>query len=362
MSLFKLLAAGLLLWMAVIDASYAEPYLAVKTGLKCMSCHVNPTGGGKRNEFGGIYGQTGLYQGNDDSQALLVTRISEFLAVGGDGRMEADYTGVEGRKDAFEFDVKSAKLYFEFNLIPDRFTYYVDEQVAPGGALNRESYALYWSKDHRYYLKAGRMFLPYGLRLEDDSAFIRQVSGINFTTPDTGVEAGLELNAWSLNLAISNGAGGGSENNTAKQYSLRAEYIRPGWRGGASYNLNQGDEDDDRAMMNAFAGIKTGPVAWLAEYDFIRDDAPSENRVEQEIGLLEANTEVLDGHNVKLTYEYLDPNIDVDEDERERYSVVWEFVPLRFSQIRLGYRKLNGIPQNELQNSSEFFLQNHVYF
>lgn len=340
----------------------AEPYLAVKTGLKCMSCHVNPTGGGKRNDFGRVYGQTSLYGGHREDAKLLSTQIGEFLNLGGDGRFSASYRGIDESPDEFELRTDSIKLYFEFSLFDDRLVYYLDEQVAPGGATNRESYGLYWSEDRRFYVKAGRMFLPYGLRLEDDSAFIRQVSGISFTTPDLGVESGIELQQWSFNLAINNGSGGGAESNVGKQYSLRAEHIQALWRIGASYNLNLGDNDDDRTMYNLFAGIKSGPVAWLMEFDHIEDDSLPGQSLQQEVALLEANAEFVQGHNLKLTYEYFDPDTDIEQNHRERYSTVWEFVPLPMNQVRIGYRRNKGIPQNPLQNVNEIFIQNHIYF
>jgi hypothetical protein len=44
-------------------------------------------------------------------------------------------------------------------------TFYVDEQIAPGGTLNREAYGLLTPANGKYTVKAGKFFLPYGLRL-----------------------------------------------------------------------------------------------------------------------------------------------------------------------------------------------------
>ena len=59
---------------------------------------------------------------------------------------------------------------------------------------------------------------------------------------------------------------------------------------------------------------------------------------------------------------YYDPNADVREDQRERYSAVWEYVPFQFTQFRAGVRKNNGIPQNNAQNATELFAQWHAFF
>jgi len=353
----------------------AEPYLAVRTGFKCGVCHVNPTGGGKRTEFGSTYSQTTLAAerldlttgkavpaaGAGSEPAVWTGKLNDHLAIGSDLRANLQGTLVPNNPSTVAFDQTRAQVYLEVKPIVDRLTIYLDERVAPGAATNRETYAMLWFANKSVYVKAGRMFVPFGLRIEDDTAFIRQVTGTNFNSSDDGVEGGLELGPWSVNVSVTNGAGGGAETNRGKLISSLATYVQPDWRVGASASANY-NGDADRRMLSAFAGLRTGIVSWLASGVTITDDGTPTGRLKQWATLVEGNVEVAKGHNLKLTYEYYDPDADLKEDHRERYSVVWEYVPFQFTQFRAGVRKNHGIPQNDAQNATELFLQWHAFF
>jgi hypothetical protein len=141
------------------------------------------------------------------------------------------------------------------------------------------------------------------------------------------------------------------------------------WRVGASFNLNDsqdgatagGIDIGKRQMQGVFAGLRTGPIAWLAEADYIIDDTLVPNR-KQKIGLLEANWRVRQGHNLKLTGEYFDPDTKLDNDYRDRWSIVYEYTPIQFAQFRAGFRNYDGIPQNDAQNQRLVFVQVNGYF
>jgi hypothetical protein len=351
------------LWLASVAASpglsRAEPYLAVESGLKCATCHVNPSGGGKRNVFGTLYARNEI-----SARALELSEgrapwtgevVSRWLGVGGDFRGGYSSVDVPGFADQSNTDVARATVYAELRLLPELLSVYVDQKVGPDGSDNREAYLLVKPYDGKLTIKAGQMFVPFGLRIEDDSAFVRQTTGVNFLTPDDGIELGVELGSWSAQLAIIEGPAGADD-----QVSASAAYVQPTWRVGASVNSSE-DAFGDREMHSVFGGLKTGPIAWLAEWSFVKDESPFGAR-DFYATLLEGNWRLRKGHNLKLGYEYLEPDRDRDEDEQERYSFVWEYNPVQFVQSRVGVRRYNGIPNFAISNRDELFAELHVYF
>lgn len=352
----------IIVMIAAAPAS-AEPYLAVYKGMQCSSCHSHPAGGGLRNVYGNAFAQTELptERVGDATAGLWTGEVFERLSVGADLRAGFESIDVPNRETTSEFEVSRGTVYVEARIIPNRLSLYLDQQVAPGGSLNREAYVRLNTSDRRFHFMAGQFFLPFGLRLQDDTAFVRQFTGINFTNSDRGIQAGFESGPWSTQVSVTNGTGGSNEVDSQKQISVVANYVRALWRVGASLNSNNADTGD-RQMQNVFFGLQTGPIGWLVEADLISDDIAGGGERDGVAGLVEANWRPFGGHNVKVSYDYFDPDNDISEDHQVRYSLVWEYTPMQFLQGRFGARIYDGIPQQDFQNRDEFFAELHGFF
>lgn len=355
-----LAVAGLVLLGAT---ARAEPYIAVESGLKCNNCHVNPSGGGKRTAFGAAYAFAELAARRvtfDGEERSWNGEVNRRVALGADLRTGFERIDTPGVGSFSDSGVSRGTAYLELRAVPGLLSFYVDQQLAPNDSTNREAYALVTPANGKYTVKVGQLFLPFGLRLQDDSAFVRQVSGANFDAPDDGVELGIELPKWSAQVALSDGAAGGADTDAGEQTSLSASYLQPQWRVGISLNHNEAVLGD-REMRSVFAGLKTGPIAWLAEIAFVTDETPNGDR-DLYASLLEGNWRFRKGQNLKVGYEYFDPDDDADEDQRERYSVVWEYSPMQHLQTRVGLRAYNGVPANAASNRDEVFVELHGFF
>lgn len=354
-----LLVASLLASLAA--TARAEPYLAIRTGLKCVACHVNPSGGGLRNAVGVAFAQS-VIPANPLPQAMSgwTGGFGDVLRLGGDFRTASTETKISAQPTQRVSGTEQLRLYADLQLLADRLGVYIDEAVAPGKAERMEAYARVSTPGMGWYAKAGQFYLPFGWRLQDNSAFVRQLSGINMTVPDKGVEIGMERPDWSAQLVYSNGPGnkGGV---TGHQVTGQLAWLQPWGRVGAATALVQSSAGN-RQAYGLFAGTNTGPVTWLGEVDLVGDDGYPEGRRRQLAALLEANWLVRQGHNLKLTSEFFDPDLRVSHDHKVRYSLVYEYTPIGFLQLRAGYRRFGGIPQNEFDNRRQTFVELHGLF
>ena len=117
-------------------AAGAEPYPAVRTDQTCSACHVKPAGGGLRSEFGAVFGQRILARRPLESGSSA-TRFSllDSLSFGDNVRFNAQQLTLEGVDGNLEFHRVNLYASLVLNVI---VSLYVDQQVAPGGSLNRE--------------------------------------------------------------------------------------------------------------------------------------------------------------------------------------------------------------------------------
>jgi hypothetical protein len=356
--------AGLLALVTLLAGAraFAEPYLAVRYGLKCETCHVNPTGGGLRTDYGDVFLQTRLPAHPIRADwGLWTGEVTKWLRVGGDLRYDANFTETPHAATTHQLAVQQGRMYAEAEVVPNRLIFYADAQVTPFPANDHEAYAIFWSADHDWYIKGGKMYLPFGFRLEDQEAFVYAVSTTNMYSPDHGLEFGWMRGHWDTQLTVSEGNfAGGFPETSGKEYGLQASYVESGWRLGIAAN----DDDNPavrRRILGVFGGVRTGPVEWLGEVDTVEYKIATP-AVTQVAGLLEADWLIAAGNNLKLTFEPYDPERGVLGNAESRLSLVYELTPVQFVQIRAGVRDYNGPRGVYAENQTLMFIQLHVFF
>jgi hypothetical protein len=338
-SLPRVAALGALaLTFGAAHPAAAEPYLAVRTGLKCSACHVNRTGGGGRNDFGATFGQTQLPA---TVGTAVSRRLGDVFAVGFDLRAFA--TGFfEDVDPRVSLDMDEAQAYAEARLLDRALAFYLDQTVGPNRSASREVFALLERLPLNGYAKVGKLLLPYGLRLKDDAEFVRDRTGFTFATPDLGAEVGIEPGPLQLVLAVTNGEQGAVESNSGKQFTSTAQVVTRRVRLGASASRNEGVARRD--VVGGFGGLSLGPLAVLGEVDLIRDRTPA-GTLERLAGYVEGDWLLTRGVNAKVTYGYFDRNLDVDQDHRYRARFGLEVFPYAFVQLSGFYILEENIPQ-----------------
>src|ERR1700761_5387282 len=126
--------SGVCRWLLVAcclaaGSATAEPYLAVQTGYKCAQCHVNPTGGGMRTQFGLIFAENTLPMNKlpEGAPVWLGQAVQDIVRVGGDLRTWWFDKAAPHQKSQNGVDVEQLRLYAGVTVLPNLLGIYVDE-------------------------------------------------------------------------------------------------------------------------------------------------------------------------------------------------------------------------------------------
>ena len=376
LALFPTLAILLILTATPL---LAEPYIAFREGYKCSACHVNHTGGGKRNDFGALFTQTDispLMEAASEKAMDFSPQIGSSISLGVDfmathetlfsvdEKLKTDKLDSTYTKDSQNsFDVRSGNLYLEANLVPEILSLYLDETVTPSGASSREAFVLLQSLPFAGYLKAGRMLLPYGIRVWDDETFTRQVTGFNYDNQDMGIEIGIEPRNLALIVALSNGTQGGRDADNDKQISsVGSLYFNRGEAnvilgGSFAWNKSQGIK---RLLFGPYGSVRLGPLTLLGEADWIQESGAQEE--DQFVFFSSLNYWHRQSVNFRLSFDYLNPYDAVEEDEKSRISLGVHAFLTPSLEASAVYRLKDSVPQDRQGNADAITLALHTFF
>ncbi len=372
----------------------ALPKFASRVGAKCQACHVNPTGKGMRNTFGSIYGREELpvrtyktvVDTAEDGKVSMtkedVTNIDDFsTALTPNFSYGADFRSLyfyEMNNKTSSFFQMQGDLYLNFR-VNQHFLIYVDKGLYTGF----EVFGLAKVLPLDGYLKAGQFIPAYGTKIDDHNTFIRggpyfplnpalaaYRQGLVFgqRSEQTGIEAGIAPSIFSLQAGLFNGAPYAGLSGTGatkfKTVSLRGDATIQSERininaGVSLYNDPSSDPTEKLTCYGAFGSITVLKTLTLnGEFDFLKSPF-SGTDVTGEVLFTELNYMVCNGVDLKLGFDFYDPDKDLKTGSNSRITVGGEFFLMSGVEVRPLYR-INREKPVEV-NNDEFDLMFHFF-
>lgn len=372
------ISISFILCVLTISSAFSLPRFASRTGYACQNCHVNPSGGGMRNAFGVTYGRDEItikeWQ-EEYSLSEFLTRINNFISYGVDFRFLTFYQKKDN-PDATKssFFPMQADVYFNF-AVSKKINIFANPAFGP---YNRyEIFATAKILPWNGYLKLGRFTPPYGLRIDDHTSYVRDITPFrNNSGQQSGIEIGFNPGSFSLLGAVTNGMVGDRDGDLAKAVFGRAEgrfTLGPAnvMLGISSYNdVSNGEKYNMLGGFGAFSLDESltivGDIEKIegnASYMGINSDRNQRNSQSQNLKqlavMVEASYPLTQGFDLKFMYDFFDPNTDTKTGSTIRYSGGFEFMPFGGVEVRPLYRYTKDTILN--RNTTDIHVLFHFY-
>lgn len=359
-----------LLMLGSVAGLYALPRFAARTGSKCQSCHVNPSGAGMRQALGVQYGREELpvpAWSQDFQLEDVTTLLTNVLGVGADfrtlyyTRQIPDSTG-KASTSSDAFWQMQGDLYLNFR-VAKKVQLYLKKGLYSGF----EVFGLLWILPENGHLKVGKFVPNYGMKTDDHTAFVRTQTGMSPETgrPElTGVEAAISPGRFHVTGGFYNAADAFGGGTSEKAFLGRAEglfRISEDVYAGIGGNVMYKQQPADRSvtLYGGFGSFSLGNLTLLGEVDMIRLKQLSGSAVSGVVVYGEASYGVTPGVDLKIGYDFYDPDRDIKSGAMSRYSVGLEFFPIAGVEVRPMYRILVEEPTDVANN--ELHILFHIY-
>jgi hypothetical protein len=367
------------LWITLLVAwcstpAQAVPRFAVQNGADCILCHVNPTGGAVRNEFGrDVFARRRLSLERDKQDTkraydAFLGKINDTFTVGGDLRL-AYLRQSDSEADADEDPDLDSLFLMQADLYSSQKLSKNLTLVEDLGLRSALEIAAIQSLPKGFYVKGGAFTPPFGWKFPNHTEVNRIDLGFDPAVVDTGVEVGRAGNKVGFNLMFSNGelAKGANFNNNLfngkfavsgrAQYTKRSDLMNITLALSGAYDRDQGQTrtrlvsqnvlrtDSENAAQNIFSaanidkireakiggslGVSMGRLWYLGELDAVQNyilpnaagttflQQTNATKVLSPTGYLsyqEVGMSIVQGLDVYAAFEYHDPDATLKAD------------------------------------------------
>ena len=351
-----------LLIIILTGTLWAVPRYAMESGSSCILCHIDPSGGGLRNDYGIAYGLDDLARKTPDKISGYAGIILKHFQIGGDVRIQS----VSKNKG----DVPSGLAIF-----PMQANIQMKTEVGKVTALAQLStlqsdYGVQFRLNRKFgYVKTGIGKPSFGLKLDDHTVFTRggnirlihgnHREGMPFV-PALKNAPFLELGHYKGNTHYSFGMiKGYLYEKSESSYGRLEHFFSNGSLNkmiGASF-FRETTAAKDLQMVNLFGGLNRGNLSWMGEVT-VAENLVSDRSI---ASYSELSLKVKKGFTILARIDFFDESMIYTEDAIRRTTFGLNYVPLPLVDIKFQIRstQLSGIVPSK---GIEFLSQLHLWF
>lgn len=328
------------------------PLYASREGATCVTCHVDPNGGGIRNEFGFVYDRNRHSTEPEErwSGVTVDPKLNDWITLGLDVRIlylaqhlnGAGHTLTTSSFFPMQGQVNLAVMPHEHLTLVASHGMVVDEPGFPTGYVAREIYGMVEGLPGGVYARVGRFRLPFGLRQDDHTSFVRGPEFLPYDSqsPDAGIEIGRVGSRLFQQFSFTNGIGPFSDRaqTVAGKLGIAAPTFQVALSGFHRYAEDVSGRFD---RWGIYASATRGRVTVLAEAAAGTNELPI-TTTNLEAMFAELDYRVSRGVNLRGKFDWVDRDRDESGLWLRRFTGEVDWNPVPFAQARLSYRYNDG--------------------